>query len=554
MANLAFFGEPRVPRLSKLLEEIRAGEIRVSRFQRPFVWTDEQRLALMESIYSGYPIGAILVWRTQKHRLGTYDHFGPLRLPPETGEDTTRQYLLDGHQRLTTLFAALGPALYRRGDGDEPAWLAEDEEERARWPIYFDLSSDPAGRQDANPFRLTRRQEQPPPTWLPLDILFDSYALREREEELREKKHSRELVNRVQAVADTFRDYTIPVMPIATEDLGRVTTSFQRVNSGGTPMSEVHMVNALTYGPEFDFLERIEEVAAELKPVGWSSFDPQMILNICKPRLLLALYDEDPEELANKLKADTGILNDVRDDIIKVAGVLDKVAGVRGPASLPYSYQAVLLADALRGWDSSPPDEILANLRTWFWATTLGEYFRGMTTSLFERARQHLQGLMRGAADARPPGMASVIDPIGRFDFRSARARGLSLLLAEQNPAPLDIRPGDAFDLLAEHGSDALTKLVVEREVEDGDRHLVHGVGNRFLVHPRTSGILQGLKQGPALFPGRSHLASHLVDHDAQEALWKHDWRKLLQLRRDALERLERQRAEECGLAYRQSA
>ncbi|MCC6558039.1 MAG: DUF262 domain-containing protein, partial [Polyangiaceae bacterium] len=498
MTSLAFFGEPRVPRLSKLLDEIRGGEIRVPRFQRPFIWTDEQRLALMESIYSGYPVGAILVWRTQRHRLSTHEHLGPIELPAEPEGTTTRQYLLDGHQRLTTLFTALGPGLYSRGGDQRPAWSPAQEEERRRWPVYFDLEFDRSEQEERgpakSPFRLARAREQPPATWLPLDILLDSYSLREFEEGLRTVGYPKKIVNRVQSIADIFRDYTMPVMPIATEDLQQVTISFKRINSGGTPMSEVHMINALTHGPEFDFLARLEEVADELKSVGWEGFEQQMILNICKPRVGVQLYDEEPEDLASRLKADPDILGRVKDDIVKVAGVLSEITGVRGPASLPYSYQAVLLADALKDI-ANPSRDLLDRLRSWFWSTTLSEYFRGMSKSLFDRARRHLQRLVEGGADARPPDMPGFVERAGRFDFRSARSRGLSLLLAEQKPSSFGYAVvEDPFDLLAHHGSDALSKLIGDRDVPAAERELVHGAANRFLVHPKFARARQGLK------------------------------------------------------------
>lgn len=74
MAVPSFFGEPRMPKreasFSRLLAEIRAGEVLIPRFERPFVSTSNQRLQLLERcFYRGYPIGAILVWRTQKHQL-----------------------------------------------------------------------------------------------------------------------------------------------------------------------------------------------------------------------------------------------------------------------------------------------------------------------------------------------------------------------------------------------------------------------------------------------------------------------------------------------------
>ena len=38
------------PSLRSLLEDVQRGHIRVPRFQRPFVWTDSQRLDLLRSV------------------------------------------------------------------------------------------------------------------------------------------------------------------------------------------------------------------------------------------------------------------------------------------------------------------------------------------------------------------------------------------------------------------------------------------------------------------------------------------------------------------------
>ncbi len=228
MTTRALFDEVRMPRLSRLLQEIQRGEILIPRTLRPFVWTDEQRLALVDSIYSGYPIGAILVWRTQKHRLTTYETLGPLRLPPEDGGQSTRQYLLDGHQRMATLFAALGPGLYAEGESAGPPWI-EDDEERGRWPIHFDLEA------ETRPFRLVPRGVDPPITLLPLDRILDPFGLRELEDRLWASRPDRKLKNRVRSIAETFRDYLVPVTPIVTEDLAKATECFERINSG-TPL------------------------------------------------------------------------------------------------------------------------------------------------------------------------------------------------------------------------------------------------------------------------------------------------------------------------------
>ena len=41
-------------RLASLLDDVTRGNIKIPAFQRDFVWTDEQILGLIDSIYSGY--------------------------------------------------------------------------------------------------------------------------------------------------------------------------------------------------------------------------------------------------------------------------------------------------------------------------------------------------------------------------------------------------------------------------------------------------------------------------------------------------------------------
>ena len=541
--SLAFFGEPRMPRLSKLLDEIKKGEILIPRFQRPFIWTDQQRLDLVASVYQGYPMGAILVWRTQKHNLATYENLGPLRLPQAEDPNVTRQYLLDGHQRMATLFAALGPALY--DENEAPTW-SNDPEECDRWPIYFDLES-----TDNEPFRLSSAGTKPKLTWLPLDILLDPYELNDFALKLQQAYHDRRMVNRVHSIAEKFRDYQIPVMPIATEDITQVTVSFKRVNTGGSRMSEVHMIHALGHGHNFDLLKELESLSESLKPIGWEHFDEQLTLNICKSRLDVDIYRTDTEVTAKLLAEKPNIFDETREIIVRVAALLDRIAHVKSPKSLPYGYQAVLLADALREVDDVS-EELAENLRKWFWATTLAEYFRGMTNSLFENAREHLRNVVVGKADFLPPGIRKDILPIRRFDYRHARCRGIALLLAEQNPVTLDESPprsADGFALLGLYGADALSKLAKEGELDEQYRSMANGPQNRFIIHPKNSRSLRRLLD-LSLSGDAPILASHAIDFEGFEDPDIKNLNHLLGVRQSRIEELEMTRAERCGLGW----
>ena len=48
-----------------LFLDIDAGEIKLPRFQREFVWDKEQSAKLIDSILRGFPIGTFIFWKTK---------------------------------------------------------------------------------------------------------------------------------------------------------------------------------------------------------------------------------------------------------------------------------------------------------------------------------------------------------------------------------------------------------------------------------------------------------------------------------------------------------
>ena len=105
MSPPSFASEPQVQYLHQVLDQVAKGELLIPDFQRPNRWDDDQRRELLISISHGYPIGALMVWRTTKS-LTTAKALGD-RVPPEASSSPVHQYLLDGMQRVSTIFAAL---------------------------------------------------------------------------------------------------------------------------------------------------------------------------------------------------------------------------------------------------------------------------------------------------------------------------------------------------------------------------------------------------------------------------------------------------------------
>jgi len=81
--------------VSTLLEFIKSGEIAIPEIQRPFVWEKSKVRDLMDSLYQGYPVGYIIVWRNPNVKL-------------KDGQIAEgKKVLIDGQQRITALTAAI---------------------------------------------------------------------------------------------------------------------------------------------------------------------------------------------------------------------------------------------------------------------------------------------------------------------------------------------------------------------------------------------------------------------------------------------------------------
>ena len=79
--------KPEIVAVSDLLEAVSSGEVRVPRFQRPYVWTRKTMLQLFDSVLRGYPIGSLLIWQTDREDITSLDAIGPIKLPIKRASD-----------------------------------------------------------------------------------------------------------------------------------------------------------------------------------------------------------------------------------------------------------------------------------------------------------------------------------------------------------------------------------------------------------------------------------------------------------------------------------
>jgi hypothetical protein len=88
--------------VEELVGMIERGELRLPEMQRRFVWRATRVRDLLDSLYRGYPSGAILLWETDE-KVPLQD----MAVTQQTSPYQTSRLLLDGQQRLTALSAVI---------------------------------------------------------------------------------------------------------------------------------------------------------------------------------------------------------------------------------------------------------------------------------------------------------------------------------------------------------------------------------------------------------------------------------------------------------------
>lgn len=441
---------PTVPALRTIIERVGQGDILIPEFQRPFVWDDDQRINLLDSIAQGLPIGSFLLWRTQRTGIKTHTILGEHVLESDP-KKPTKHYLLDGLQRLTTLYTALTPP---------PSKSVFWENESVRWPLWIELSG------EHPTFTIPRKSSSLGPTQVPSWVLLSNYEVFQAQRELWKRGFDAE-AKQLERLSNLFKDYPIPLIPLVTEDLSVVTRAFARINSGGTTMNEAHMLRALVFGRAEDdvFGERLTMWEERFNELGWPSINRDAILNSLKLSKSMDVYRANMEELLQSLTQQTHDESDgsaqLVDDVCRslecaIAFFMEELH-VLGSQVLPYRYQLLLLAEALSRASINSLDaiseETCALLKRWFWQTSYGESFTGATGSNFktelERLAQALDGQQCFEAPVR-------VRPVKRQRWTAVRTTIQALVAALKVKSQDD---GHALKLLALSGSDAVYKI-----------------------------------------------------------------------------------------------
>jgi len=105
--------------LFRMLEDVEQKQLLLPHIQRPFVWDEDQMVRLFDSLMRNYPVQTLLFWRTKepikaRRFMTVVDRdadLSTLYVPEKSVVDVEKTFVLDGQQRIQTLYALFRGAI-----------------------------------------------------------------------------------------------------------------------------------------------------------------------------------------------------------------------------------------------------------------------------------------------------------------------------------------------------------------------------------------------------------------------------------------------------------
>lgn len=344
--------------IRRLIERVLAGEIRIPAFQRGFVWSADQVALLMDSVYRGYPIGALLLWRTREE-LAKERELGPFELPDVRNEGPI-DYVLDGQQRLTSLFGVFQTALQPVRLGD---WC----------DVYLDLRA-PEGLE--NQFVALAAGQADPARHFPLRTIFDSASYRKACLDLTDASD----VERLDELQGRFKEAMVPVETVDIPDREQVAIVFERINRAGIPLDAFQLLSAWTYHTDSDLGEAFHKLAAEVEPFGFSQLEGEQSLLM---KCCAAVIEEDASlHGIMSLHGPTvrARFEEIESGIHGAIDFLRTELRVYSLETMPFPAMIVPLARffaSTKAAGFTPTDRQRRELARWFWRASFGRRYSG---------------------------------------------------------------------------------------------------------------------------------------------------------------------------------
>ncbi len=466
-------------KLSDLLNDVEAGRIQLPDFQRGWVWDEERIQNLLVSIVQRFPIGAIMMLDAGKEN-AQFASVVLKNVPDREAAPT--QLLLDGQQRLTSLYQALK----YRGAVD----TTNTKKKARRRHYYFNILEmiKPDFDEDeivviANEEKSARRtmareaydysttELECASHMFPANLVLDITAMNQWGQVY--TKQFTDIENNIRW--NTFfskmievASYNIPVISLTQENRKEAVCSvFENVNTGGVPLNVFELLTA-TYAAEGTNLR--EEWEKEIEPfLKNSSTDYNAILakvsnvDFLQAIALLVTHQRIGQAVACKRKHILDIKlseynanrDRIRDGFVEAARLLLQ-EDIYNASNLPYGSQLVPMAAIFAELGTKAAKaKSMQKILQWYWNGVFGELYGGANETRFVKDFTEMVAWIRGETDELPDTIKVASFRADRLDEmrtkNSAAYKGVSALILKQGAK--DFAKGFTIDSIAKFNS-----------------------------------------------------------------------------------------------------
>jgi hypothetical protein len=429
------------------LENLIKKNYQIPTFQRKVVWDRNQVKGLWDSIYKFYPLGSILIWKTDM-KLQNHRSIGG-HIIAEEDNRTEFQYILDGQQRTTSLLTSLyGGKIEGKGNFDPTLYsdlTVEDEDEvdndsyKKRF-LFWDEIDDRGGTFKPNMGKMKRYKEG---LIIKLqDIRQDFGRIERKLQEGAYSDYDHPIRARLRQIRDVLDNYRISFIELKAIQVSQVCQIFERINQAGQPLSIFDIVVAKTFRTETEnksefYLREIIENFRKDTEGNYKDIDDLTYLQVLAVLINQNVDDSKIYNITDRY------LNDIKTEQIEVVWPHAKVAllklfdflenhlHLKGPKLIPYRYFYMTLSSYF--YDNSSPNYNF--LKKYFWYYSFhNEDLLSNTTQLWH----HVDFLEKEKTEVEPVFERFLIDKnklrTSSYSSRGRLSRAILSLLANQEP------------------------------------------------------------------------------------------------------------------------
>jgi hypothetical protein len=401
---------------SDLISEIETGQVKIPQFQRKFVWDIKSSAKLLDSIIKGYPIGTFIYWRTDE-RLRAVRNLGDIELPePKNGEYIN--YVLDGQQRLTSLFATLKGLKITDEEGRESDYSE----------MYVDFNA-----QDGQEIIITDPSKLAERTFIKVtDLMEGSLTLL--------AAYPQEYHKTIEEFKKIIQSYTFSVINLKNAPIYVATEVFTRLNVGGKALTLFEIMVAKTYDSKkrFDLAEKYDELTEELATSHYDTIPSATVLQVIA---ILLERDCTRKQILNLDKEKFIGIWDEATNCIKQSVDFFRSYGISVSRILPYNALIVPFSYYFFLHKKNPTGEIKKRLEDFFWRASLGFRYSSGVESKLAQDIEKIEKIVKGELP-KYEWVVNVdeefVENNGWFSTGKAFVKAILCLLSKQTPKSFD--------------------------------------------------------------------------------------------------------------------